>query len=122
MPFSPGELHSSSVKWIFTPLEHPGSTREQGFQPALRVDELICMQIVEVGSAVGTIRGSRDSGDRRYITTFKPSAESHQLLSTAVTVNSFNVPPTGLCYVGVGGDCMRCDCNKPLKCYKGTCR
>ncbi|KAK5971747.1 hypothetical protein GCK32_004940 [Trichostrongylus colubriformis] len=44
------------------------------------------------------------------------------LLSSAVTVNAFNVPPTGLCKVGKGGDCMRCDCSKPFTCYKGTCR
>ncbi|VDP11990.1 unnamed protein product [Heligmosomoides polygyrus] len=36
--------------------------------------------------------------------------------------NAFNVPPTGFCKVGSGGDCMRCDCNTPLSCYKGTCR
>ncbi|KJH41811.1 hypothetical protein DICVIV_12212 [Dictyocaulus viviparus] len=44
------------------------------------------------------------------------------LHNCAVIVNSFNVPPTGLCYVGLNGDCMRCDCTKPLKCYRGTCR
>ncbi|VDM54002.1 unnamed protein product, partial [Angiostrongylus costaricensis] len=36
--------------------------------------------------------------------------------------NSFNVPPTGICWAEKDGDCMRCDCRRPLKCYKGTCR
>ncbi|EPB70821.1 hypothetical protein ANCCEY_10080 [Ancylostoma ceylanicum] len=44
------------------------------------------------------------------------------ILSTAVSVNSFNVPPTGMCYVKSGKSCMRCDCEKPSKCYKGVCR
>ncbi|XGW02501.1 hypothetical protein V3C99_014494 [Haemonchus contortus] len=40
------------------------------------------------------------------------------LLSTVV---AFNVP-SGMCKVGKGGDCMRCDCKKPFQCYKGECR
>ncbi|VDL70209.1 unnamed protein product [Nippostrongylus brasiliensis] len=44
------------------------------------------------------------------------------VLGTSILVSAFNVPPTGLCKVGSGGDCIRCDCNKPLSCYKGTCR
>ncbi|EFO93420.1 hypothetical protein CRE_23731 [Caenorhabditis remanei] len=40
----------------------------------------------------------------------------------ASVAHSFNVPPTGLCYVPPGGDCYRCDCKKPATCYKGTCR
>ncbi|VDO27831.1 unnamed protein product [Haemonchus placei] len=34
---------------------------------------------------------------------------------------AFNVP-SGMCKVGKGGDCMRCDCKKPFQCYKGQCR
>ncbi|KHJ99958.1 hypothetical protein OESDEN_00021 [Oesophagostomum dentatum] len=44
------------------------------------------------------------------------------VLALAVTVTSFNVPPKGACVVPSGGDCFRCDCMKPLKCYKGVCR
>ncbi|KAK6009252.1 hypothetical protein OSTOST_25846, partial [Ostertagia ostertagi] len=44
------------------------------------------------------------------------------LMSSVITVESFNVPPVGVCKTGKGGNCMRCDCNKPLSCYKGTCR
>ncbi|CAJ0594522.1 unnamed protein product [Cylicocyclus nassatus] len=41
----------------------------------------------------------------------------------AVVVNSFKVPPgKGQCYVPKGGNCYRCDCMKPAKCYKGECR
>ncbi|CAJ0594575.1 unnamed protein product [Cylicocyclus nassatus] len=39
------------------------------------------------------------------------------------TVESFNAAPgKGQCYVPKGGDCYRCDCVKPAKCYKGECR
>ncbi|EYC18175.1 hypothetical protein Y032_0028g1715 [Ancylostoma ceylanicum] len=44
------------------------------------------------------------------------------VLLLTVVVTSFNVPPSGLCFVPSGGDCFRCDCMKPLKCYKGVCR
>uniref|UniRef100_A0A1I7X644 Laminin EGF-like domain-containing protein n=1 Tax=Heterorhabditis bacteriophora TaxID=37862 RepID=A0A1I7X644_HETBA len=44
------------------------------------------------------------------------------LSTLAIYVDSFNVPPTGQCFVPSGGNCFRCDCYKQLKCYKGTCR
>ncbi|CAJ0609693.1 unnamed protein product [Cylicocyclus nassatus] len=44
------------------------------------------------------------------------------IFSTAIIVNSFPVPPTAMCYTGEGGDCMKCDCQKGFKCYKGKCR
>ncbi|KAJ1355228.1 hypothetical protein KIN20_012552 [Parelaphostrongylus tenuis] len=44
------------------------------------------------------------------------------LLNRVVIMDSFNIPPKGMCWVEKNGDCMRCDCKKPLKCYRGTCR
>ncbi|KHJ99463.1 hypothetical protein OESDEN_00542 [Oesophagostomum dentatum] len=44
------------------------------------------------------------------------------IASAALSVNAFVVPPTGICYVGTGENCLRCECKKPLKCYKAVCR
>ncbi|CAJ0609682.1 unnamed protein product [Cylicocyclus nassatus] len=92
------------------------------------------MQIVIVGSAVNDHKrkGERSGRRHRFAQTRNLAVEMRILtitfaiffviLSTALTVNSFNVP-NGMCYANrAGDDCMRCDCKGRLKCYRGKCR
>ncbi|VDL70210.1 unnamed protein product [Nippostrongylus brasiliensis] len=44
------------------------------------------------------------------------------LLNNVLPVESFAVPKSKVCKVGNGGDCLQCECKKPLQCYKNKCR
>ncbi|RCN48414.1 hypothetical protein ANCCAN_05562 [Ancylostoma caninum] len=60
--------------------------------------------------------------DAVFLCRIVPDVSGFSCAKNYCSETSFNVPPSGLCFVPSGGDCFRCDCMKPLKCYKGVCR